>query len=102
MWIYAHWNTNGSTYIQPFHRQDKAAEHAFSRIASYVASDTRSYGNKNMPKELTMLKVEMDRLADAKTMDNAMKIIAMYEEYLQLVVGQVSPYHDIRDVKMVE
>jgi hypothetical protein len=102
MWVYAYWDTNGSAYIQPFHRQEKAAEHAFTRIAGYVARDMRNYGNKNMPRELSLVKVELDKLERDKTLENAIKLITMYEDYAGLVIGQRSACHEIRDVKMVE
>lgn len=104
MWLYAHWSTNGSTYVQPFHKEEKAVEHAFMRLHSYVANDLRNYGNKNMPKELTMVKLELERLDSAfeKTVDNARRLIRMYEDYMRLVLGRQSAYHDIREVKIVE
>jgi hypothetical protein len=102
MWVYAHWDNGGQAYIQPFHKQEKAAEHAFTRVSSYVARDMRNYGNKNMPRELSLVKVELDNLEGCRSFENALKVIAMYEDYMGLIVGQRSPCHGIRDVKMVE
>lgn len=102
MFVYAHWPVNGHPYMQPFHKQEKAIEHAFSRLISYVANDKRNYGNKNMPRELTLVQVGLERLSNDKTIENIAKLIALYEDYVRVANGRSSPYHEIRDVKIVE
>jgi site-specific recombinase len=101
MWIYAHWQANGTGYLMPFHKQEKAADHAFSRLHSQIAHEVRNYTNKTMPKELTELKLAIEQCDGNRTVENAKKIIDMYERFLR-IVGNASMHHSLEDIKLVE
>lgn len=55
-----------------------------------------------LPDELVKAKSQLERCTKEKTVDNAVKLIELYEEYLKHVIGKESALHTIKDVRIVE
>ena len=116
MFVYTHWYGNGTQTVQAFNKVEKAVEFTWQQIESYISvpgkRKPRSYHFFDSPKEekeeeetipeLVVLKIQLEKVKQKPSFENALLLIELYEDYNNHVLGQESALHTLKNIQVLE
>jgi hypothetical protein len=104
MFLYAYWpkDTNTAQQWQAFNTEEKAADFVFDKIHRLCYGEMPLYKSpSSIPEELTKVEA-FQKDCKKHSIEAAIKLISLYEEYILYVRGIENPLHILKHIQTVE